>query len=1102
MNFIKHKLYSKSYLINRFRLRVRQIAFKPNAFQIYLLLICLFIASESNSNSQLSNPEKHLNLDSLYAQALNLRKAGEYLKAAKLFDEIVILAGKKSEFSLQIQCLMLEAYSFLDLGLNFRADSIVRRMEQLMERKKNLTPEQIANLHFFKAHVLFRYSRYKEALKEYLNSAASKEKNHITDSLLLKTYNNISFIYDYLTEYQKSLDYSIKLVNLAKELFGINNYRLGKYFLNLGSSYFELGNITESMPYFNEAEQIYVANYGRQFEQLSVLFYNKAIVYRWMGDYEKSENFYSIALRIAEDNPTMFHNPTGDILGSLGVFYSVKGENSIKIGDNSQGIEFYKKALDYTIKAVSIKDKEDPTHFAYLYGNLGDYYRAIGDYKRSKKNFDISVKRELKYTGGNEYFLGLCYNEMGILYGDSLKDYTSALKYYKKSYSLFSKLFGLHDARTASSLSYLARQYFNQGQYEKAIKYSHEAVRGISLNFNDTDIYLNPSVSSVRPIKISLEIINTKARILREIYNKDHDLKKLSMAFKTYRLASEIIDRLRPSYESEQSKLALAADENDTYQQLVTIAYQLFQITGNSLYFAEAFKYAEHSKASALLSSMRSNEARQFSGIPTEMLNYESKMRKEIALYQEALYEAPKESNDNKDKVKNLEKKIQNLHLSYDSLILSFEKNYPEYYKLKYQNTSVSIEDVKSFLGEKQVLLEYFLNDTMLYLFVISKEKSEIINNRIDKKFSSVLANFQKSLAFPNFSRHTIETYRQFTTMGHYLFEQLLGKAYSLNKDKDLLIVPDGKMAYLPFDILLTDSVNQDQVDYASLPYLIRKTMVSYNYSSTLMLSRKGRYLLFPRLLAFAPDYKNDQLMLFNNRSGVDYRKRLFPLPGAIEEVESLPGFFNSKILMGESATESNFKQMAPAYSIIHLAMHTIIDNKNPMYSKLAFSYAKDTSNDGMLNTYEIYNLQFNARLAVLSSCNSGNGQFSRGEGVMSLARAFIYAGCPSIVMSLWEIEDRSGAEIIKNFYAQLSKGKPTDQSLRLAKLKFLESADPLTAHPYFWAGYVTIGDTKGMGRHWNIWLICLALALFLTSGILIRRKMKPIRKNRGRNGS
>jgi CHAT domain-containing protein/tetratricopeptide (TPR) repeat protein len=1091
------------FTLNKPFSRLNLIAILLNRLTIFIcsLLIVYFISAELTSSCQSGSKQKHLNADSLYNEALKLRKSGEYFKAANLFDEAATLAEKQSQIILQVRSLMLEANTYLDLQQKSDASSVVKRLDQLMDKKKNLSPELISNLHFLKGQVLFRYSLKKSALKEYLLSSQIKETNKMIDSFLVKAYNNISILYGDTGKYQESLDYSLKLVNLAKKLYGPKNYRLAKYYMNLGASYFDLDNMDEAMFYLNESEQIYVSSFGRQFYSLAVVYEDKAKIYRKQGDYEKSFNLYQSALRLANENPKMYFNPKGNILGSIGVFYSVKGENSFKMGEHIQAREYYKKALEYTYQAIAIKEKEEPNRFVYLYSNLGDYYRAIGNYKKSLENFNLSVEREIKYNGESTDLLGLCYEEMGTLYGDSLKDYSNAFKYYNKAVNHYVNLFGLHDIRTAGSLSLLAKHYFSLGKYELALSYSHESVKGITVRYDDSIFYNNPLANDVKPFKTSLEIISMKARIFREIYYRDHDLKKLITAFETYQLASDIIDKLRPSYSSEQSKLDLAANENETYEQLVAIAYKIYQITHDNFYFYEAFKYSEHSKASSLLSSMKSNEARQYSGIPAEMLKYELKLRKEISFIQEELYEKPKEASAIKDQVSILQLKLLNLNLSYDSLIQNFEINYPEYYKLKYQSTSVSVKDVQAFLGKKNVLIEYFLSDTLLYSFVISKEKAEIITRKIDKKFSEDLGSFQKSLAFPNFARHTIETYRQFITTGHSLFEQLLGEIYENNKDKELLIIPDGKMAYLPFDILLTDTGNHYQVNYAALPYLIKKTMVSYNYSATLMLSRKGKYQPFPKMLAFAPDYKTDNPALARYRSGTDYRSRLFPLPGAIEEVESISRFFSSNIFMGERATESNFKQLASGYSIIHLAMHTIIDNKNPMYSKLAFSHSRDSSNDGLLNTYEIYNLQLKARLAVLSSCNSGNGQFSRGEGVMSLARAFIYAGCPSIVMSLWEIEDRSGAAIIKNFYEQLNRGKRTDESLRLAKLKFLETADPLTSHPYFWAGYVTIGDTSGIKRYRLIWIIGIT-SIVLLSAFLIRRKMVSVRRSRDQNGS
>jgi len=141
--------------------------------------------------------------------------------------------------------------------------------------------------------------------------------------------------------------------------------------------------------------------------------------------------------------------------------------------------------------------------------------------------------------------------------------------------------------------------------------------------------------------------------------------------------------------------------------------------------------------------------------------------------------------------------------------------------------------------------------------------------------------------------------------------------------------------------------------------------------------------------------------------------------------------------------------------------MHTILDDDNPMYSKLVFSQPGDSLNDGLLNAHEIYNMKLNARMVVLSACNSGDGKFLKGEGVMSLARGFFYSGCPSLVMTLWTVEDLSGSTLMSSFYKFLSQSFPKDVALQQAKLDYLESADPLKSHPYFWSGYVAIGDTQ-----------------------------------------
>ena len=202
----------------------------------------------------------------------------------------------------------------------------------------------------------------------------------------------------------------------------------------------------------------------------------------------------------------------------------------------------------------------------------------------------------------------------------------------------------------------------------------------------------------------------------------------------------------------------------------------------------------------------------------------------------------------------------------------------------------------------------------------------------------------------------------------------------------------------------------------------------------------------------------------FNAQTGME---NLNPLPGAYEEVSYVTDILKGRKLIDSMATEKAFKKFAPDFGILHLAMHTLIDNRNPMFSKLVFTPWLIGPDEGLLNTYELYNMQLNARMVVLSACRSGDGILQKGEGIMSLARGFLYAGCPSLIMTLWNVEDRSGLEIMHHFYHQIKKGKTKNDALRKAKIKYLASAAPHKTHPYYWAGYLQIGEPDAIFSPW-----------------------------------
>ncbi|MCT4603818.1 MAG: CHAT domain-containing protein, partial [Marinifilum sp.] len=525
----------------------------------------------------------------------------------------------------------------------------------------------------------------------------------------------------------------------------------------------------------------------------------------------------------------------------------------------------------------------------------------------------------------------------------------------------------------------------------------------------------------------------------------------------------DIIDKIRIGYQDEESKFALSSNEKETYTQAIDIAVELYELTKNPIYKEKAFRYAERSKAASLMSSLNDVNAKNFAGIPVELQEEELHLRKNIAKYREKVYEERRKAQPNREKIAKWQTKLFELNESYDQMVLRFEEEYPEYYALKYSHKTIELSELQSRLASDETLIEYSISDSALFTFIVTADSFEITKQDIhDLNLDHHIEEVRNALKTNDFGENSSEYYKRYTKSAYELYKIFVAPHDKAIQNKKLIIVPDGKMAYVPFGVLIKSEANSNRMNYRDLDYLIKSHTITYQNSATIgfTIESAGFSILSSKsVLAFAPSYKGvDDSILYTERA---YRDKLYPLPYTKEEVNNISNVMKGDLYLDDLATEQNFKNNASNYDVLHLAMHTIIDDENPMYSKLVFTQTNDTIQDGLLNTHEIYNMNFNARMVVLSACNTGDGKLLKGEGVMSLARGFFYAGCPSIIMTLWTVEDQTGSNLMTNFYANLSEGLQKDQALRNAKLKYLETADPLKSHPYFWSGYVTMGDVE-----------------------------------------
>ncbi len=858
-----------------------------------------------------------------------------------------------------------------------------------------------------------------------------------------------------------------------------DKYLVYRTYVNFGVLMNRLGDAKKALSYYDIAEIYTIREFGNDSEKLTPIYVNKGNIYNNYDDLIKSRTYYEKALFLAQSEENSIW--LSFIYQNLGVIFYKKGS--------------YSESLQYYLRTIKLKHNKS-LNSSIIYTNIANCYKQLGNYLEADKYYQKSIVEVKDQKGDNNYLLGDHYLNYAV-FQDKIGNEEKVLPYLNLSYDIYLNNFGKKHPDTAHCLKNFGDYYFKKDDYLNALNYYQNALISGVEKFNNPTVYINPEMGQIDPQLSILEILKPKAITLRFLYNKTHSIPDLDFSLQTYDLCLDIIDKIRIAYQDEESKFALSKNEKDTYSEAIEIAVKLYQLTKNSKYKEKAFRYAERSKSSSLMASLNDVTAKNFGGIPLDLQEQETNVKLAIAKYRELVHNERKMQSPNRDSISNWQNVLFNLDEEYNQMVLRFEKEYPKYYSLKYDTKTISIEELQSKLSDTDLLIEYSISDTALFSFVITKESFEVERQVIVKdSFDYHLEEMRNCLKTNDFTENSLDYYQRYTKSAHELYQNLLGGKDSLLKDKKLLIVPDDKMAYIPFGVLLKEKADSNNMNYRNLDYLIRSNSITYHNSATLDFKQQtGNYGFSSSrsILAFAPSYEGiSDSILITERA---YHNKLYPLPGAKEEVNNISEIIPGNLFVDEVATEANFKENASQYDVLHLAMHTIIDDQNPMYSKLVFTQNSDTVQDGLLNTQEIYNMNFKARMVVLSACNTGDGKLLKGEGVMSLARGFFYAGCPSIVMTLWTVEDKTGSNLMSYFYNYLAKGLKKDEALRQAKLEYLTTADALKSHPYFWSGYVTLGDVEplfdegAMIKLYSIIFLVLGLIFFLLFKVIKKRK-------------
>lgn len=581
-----------------------------------------------------------------------------------------------------------------------------------------------------------------------------------------------------------------------------------------------------------------------------------------------------------------------------------------------------------------------------------------------------------------------------------------------------------------------------------------------------------------------------KGKAYEELYDLNSKEEYLSSAYESYVKGLTILNQVKKAYKSKKDRTEHINQLKSIYQKCLKVSHQLLTITGDLNYQQKAFQFAESYLSNQLLEELNRNIAIQQNSIPDSVLLQIENLRQQASFFISEITSL----QDLKVLDPNDSAKLETYRFSltknkgkYNTTLRYLEENFTNYYNFNYEENLASISEIQKRLHSNEALIEYFVTDQAFFVFCISHEKSSLL--KLPAIDSLLFAKFQETIHSGNFSD---KGYNSFAKASNHLYEKVLSAPMNLlDKEKidKIYIIPDGQLNFIPFELLITEKPEETETSFNTLNYLIKDMSISYAYSSSVLFHQiSSKKLYRGKFLAFAPSYQPEIRANSNNISRKDRWKELVYNQ---KEVSNIKDYFNGRILSEKNANERSFIENHSNYDILHLAMHANTDIDNPHLSKLVFSPVVDSLYDSYLHSFEIYNMRINSQLTVLSACNTGSGNLINGEGVMSLARAFTYAGSDAVVMSHWEVDDQSTNELMQSFYKYLADKKTKSEALRLAKIDYLNTASPNKQHPFFWGAFVMIGNDSPIKTQGSSWLYLLIVipGIYFTSLLYVKIK-------------
>ncbi len=784
---------------------------------------------------------------------------------------------------------------------------------------------------------------------------------------------------------------------------------------------FRLGRISEAIEYYKQAFNVIAADREEpEVSKAQIVSLNRAaMLLRLSGRYEDAMWCFNQALRLVRKQ----NDRAGEslILSRLSAVYSFTG-------DTERAAEYSAEALKIA-KFLGDRALEENALLSLVHANeqQGNFQAAL-QFGLQEATLIRAYPLSPRNPGGG--FNALQIVRLTTLY--RVATIYAALEKYQEAATFF-ELALTYARRTNTREDLILGDYawtqFKLGNSVKALEFTAQALANLQKNGGSKHI---------------------ESRLLATKAAAEHALGRNDDALQSYRQAVVAVEEARLlSIPTEISRAGIIASRHDVFTNAINFLVEQKQEL-------EALTIAEAYHARTFLDVLaESGETDKEEFTPAQKIEIDQALAKISSIQRELWKPDVSEAAE-----KNFAAQLTQAEQELETLRLKIRRASSRYTSVKYPQPLKAETIAKEMIPPDAALIEFVLGEQKSVALVMAQGKltSHILPSA--KEIESLVAQYTRAFSGKVYSLTALQEIAKQKSVGQQLYKTLLQSIEpQITSAKKLIIVPDGALSYLPFETLVDD--------HQTPAYLIERFAISYAPSAsalaTIRVRNQNDSPPILGLIAFGdPLYKEASL---NAPPATERGSELRQLPYTRAEVNEIAALFpvaQRKIFLGTDANEKMVKTEAlQQYKYLHFAAHGNVDELHPARSGIVLSHLSDPNEDGTLQMSEVMQLKLNADLVTLSACRTGLGKLLHGEGIIGLTRAFLYAGANSVVVSLWNVNDVATASLMKSFYKNLQSGLPKDEALRQAKLELLNGAKRAWRHPYYWAPFILVGDTK-----------------------------------------